>query len=173
MLESLNLLESRLILFIASLVANFFSSLAGGGAGLIQLPVIIFLGLPFGIALATHKVATVALGLGASLRHLREKNLLPQFILIMLISGMPGVITGANIILQVPEKWSLIALGLLTIGISAYSFVQKDFGTHFQPRNMDIKGSIAGGIFSWRIKWFINFGNRFVCYPVADTLVWL
>jgi len=55
-----------LILFVASLAANFFSALSGGGAGLIQFPMLIFLGLPFGVALATHKVASVALGLGAT-----------------------------------------------------------------------------------------------------------
>ena len=42
------------ILFVASFVANWFSALSGGGAGLIQFPMLIFLGLPFGVALATH-----------------------------------------------------------------------------------------------------------------------
>ena len=62
----------QLILLLVSLVANVFSAFAGGGAGLLQFPALIFLGLPFGVALATHKVASVALGVGATLRHLRE-----------------------------------------------------------------------------------------------------
>ena len=37
--------------------ANALSALAGGGAGLVQLPALILLGLPFSMALATHKVA--------------------------------------------------------------------------------------------------------------------
>ncbi|MDH5515973.1 MAG: sulfite exporter TauE/SafE family protein, partial [Gammaproteobacteria bacterium] len=37
----------QVLLFIISLVANIFSSFSGGGAGLIQLPALIFLGLPF------------------------------------------------------------------------------------------------------------------------------
>jgi uncharacterized membrane protein YfcA len=63
------------MLFLVSLAANLFSAFSGGGAGLIQLPVLIFLGLPFAVALATHKVASVALGIGATLRHLREETL--------------------------------------------------------------------------------------------------
>ncbi len=43
------------LLFAIALIANTFSSLAGGGAGLIQLPALLLLGLPFSIALATHK----------------------------------------------------------------------------------------------------------------------
>ena len=34
-------------LFVAALIANLLSALAGGGAGLVQLPVLILLGLPF------------------------------------------------------------------------------------------------------------------------------
>ena len=41
-----------LILFIISLIANLLSALAGGGAGLLQLPALLFLGLPFPTALA-------------------------------------------------------------------------------------------------------------------------
>ncbi|POF53449.1 permease, partial [Vibrio vulnificus] len=50
---------STLFLFFGSLIANTLASLAGGGAGLLQFPLLIFLGLPFGVALATHKLASV------------------------------------------------------------------------------------------------------------------
>lgn len=63
---------STLFLFFGSLIANTLASLAGGGAGLLQFPLLIFLGLPFGVALATHKLASVALGLGAAYTHLKS-----------------------------------------------------------------------------------------------------
>ena len=44
--------------------ANALSALAGGGAGLGQLPAPILLGLPFSMALATHKLASAALSQG-------------------------------------------------------------------------------------------------------------
>lgn len=93
-------------LFIISLLANLFSAFSGGGAGLVQLPVLIFLGLPFGIALATHKIASVALGVGATIRHLREGGLERQFVIFMLITGLPGVVIGASIVLQVPDRYA-------------------------------------------------------------------
>ncbi len=67
-------LSHFLIAFI-SVLSNFLSAFSGGGAGLIQLPALIFLGLPFTKALATHKIASIALGIGASIRHSREKTL--------------------------------------------------------------------------------------------------
>ena len=79
----------QFVLLLASLVANAFSAFVGGGAGLLQLPVLIFLGLPFGVALATHKVASVALGIGATVRHLRERGLESRFALFILAVGLP------------------------------------------------------------------------------------
>ncbi|WP_286718378.1 sulfite exporter TauE/SafE family protein, partial [Thalassolituus sp. UBA2009] len=89
-------------LFLIAIVANWFSALAGGGAGLIQLPILIFMGLPFPLALATHKVATVALGVGATARHLREHHLDRRILLLIVVAGVPGVIGGALFILDVP-----------------------------------------------------------------------
>jgi len=64
-----------------TIVKDTFSAFADGGAGLIQLPVLIFLGLPF--AIAPHKIATVALGIGATIRYLRESALERHFALLI------------------------------------------------------------------------------------------
>lgn len=133
------------------MVANLFSAFSGGGAGLIQLPVLIFLGLPFGIALGTHKIATVALGLGATVRHWRERQLQTRYIFVMLISGLPGVLIGANIILSVPDRMAEIALGVLTLCLGLYSILKKDLGQHLALKHQDTKGLILGGLGLWII----------------------
>ncbi|WP_294946307.1 sulfite exporter TauE/SafE family protein, partial [Sulfurivirga sp.] len=111
----------QLLLFVVSLAANFFSALAGGGAGLLQLPALLFLGLPFAIALATHKVASVFLGLGATARHLQSSEYDWRFAAFILACGVPGVITGALVILSIPDRISQLALGVLTLGLGLYS----------------------------------------------------
>ena len=136
----------QLILFLVSLVANLFSAFAGGGAGLIQLPVLIFLGLPFAIALATHKVASVALGIGATIRHLREKSLDRRLVTWILVSGLPGVVVGANIILFVPERAAEVALGVLTAGLGVYSWRNPALGQRVQPAHRDRRGVLIGGL---------------------------
>ncbi|WP_315980835.1 TSUP family transporter [Aliamphritea spongicola] len=94
----------QLGLLLISLLANGLSAMAGGGAGLLQLPVLLFLGLSFSTALATHKIASVALGLGATLRHLKESTLERRFCGYILATGLPGVVLGGIVILQIPEK---------------------------------------------------------------------
>ncbi len=136
----------QLILLAVSLVANIFSAFAGGGAGLVQFPVLIFLGLPFGVALATHKVASVALGVGATVRHMKEGSLERQLALRILGFGLPGVILGASLILEVPDQWARTALGALTIGLGLYSLSNKSLGIEHRPREMTATVSYLGGL---------------------------
>lgn len=145
----------QIILFLISLVANFFSALAGGGAGLIQLPALIFLGLPFALALATHKVASVALGVGATLRHLKSSRLQRKFALYILACGLPGVILGANVILHIPDQYAQMALGVLTIGLGVYSFFSPELGQVLNIKNRHRNGLLIGGL----ILFFIGILN--------------
>lgn len=145
----------QLILFLIAIAANWFSALAGGGAGLIQLPLLIFLGLPFPLALATHKVATVALGLGATVRHLREKHLDRRILLLIVLAGVPGVVGGALFILGVEARKAEIALGLLTLTLALYSWVKPELGLVSDSRHRTPSGIAAGAL----ILLLIGFAN--------------
>ncbi len=182
-------MAEQLLIFIISLFANLFSALSGGGAGLIQLPALIFLGLPFGLALATHKVATIALGLGATARHMKDNKIEPDFALLMILAGVPGVIFGASFILQIPGQIATLALGILTMGLGIYSIFSPDLGQRNQIKNRQAKGYIIGalvlfvigilngsltsgtGLFVtlWLIRWF-GFDYKLA---VAYTLVFV
>lgn len=141
----------QLALFSASLVANTLSALAGGGAGLLQLPILLFLGLGFSSALATHKLASVALGVGATLRHLRENRLNRLFALYILACGLPGVVSGALIILKINDQWAKLSLGLLTLGLGIYSLFKSDLGQYHQPKHRDPQGMLIGGVILFSI----------------------
>ena len=127
-----------IVLFLISFIANAFSAFAGGGAGLLQLPLLIFLGLPFSVALATHKLASVALGVGATARHFREGSLDWRFSLLILASGLPGVILGAMVIIHIPERPAEFALGLLTMSLGLYSILHKDLGQNTHNPYQDL-----------------------------------
>lgn len=134
------------MLFLASFVANTFSAMSGGGAGLLQFPVLIFLGLSFAVALATHKVASVALGIGAVVRYWRNSHLERQFVWVMLLAGLPGVVVGGSVILQVPDRLAEVALGVLTAALGLYSMFKPELGQHDRPVHRDRAGFIRGGL---------------------------
>lgn len=134
----------QLLLLLTALVANFFSAISGGGVGLIQFPILIFLGLSFATALATHKVASVFLGIGAILRHLKESHLERRACTIILAAGLPGVILGASLILKAPEKPALMALGFLTTSLGLYSIFKPRLGVEYTPKNWHGPGLRTG-----------------------------
>jgi hypothetical protein len=150
----LNIVE-QFSLFVVSLIANTFSAFSGGGAGLIQFPVLIFLGLSFGVALATHKVASVALGLGAVLRYLKTEKLDRIFVLLLLLTGVPGVVLGGSVILLVPDRWAEIALGVLTGGLGIYSILKRELGQEQRILHRDVWGYTLGGV----MLFFLGFLN--------------
>lgn len=136
----------HLLLFVIAVIANWFSALAGGGAGLIQLPILIFMGLPFSLALATHKIATVALGLGATIRHVKEKHSSIRLLMLMLAAGIPGVILGAYIIIDVDDRWAEIILGTLTLSLALYSILKPKLGIESKPLHRDVVGILVGAL---------------------------
>jgi len=136
----------QFFLFLISLVANILSAFAGGGAGLLQLPALILLGLTFSTALATHKVASVFLGIGATLRNLKEDSLEKRLALFILATGLPGVILGANIILQIDDRDAEIALGVLTLSLGIYSWLKPALGQLSSNKNRSTTGYFIGGL---------------------------
>ena len=146
---------SQIFLGIVSIFSNFISGLSGGGAGLIQLPALLFFGLPFSKALATHKVASVALGLGASIPHLKRSSLQIKYVFLILIFGIPGVLLGAYSSFVLPGNLSSTLLGLLTLLLSFYSIRQKNLGCSNQKISIN-KSRIIIGSFGLFIIGFLN-----------------
>ena len=132
LITSLNNVEHSLYksfyIFLISFFSNTFSAISGGGAGLLQLPALILYGVPYQQALASHKLATVALGIGGSLRNyksLRDDICVAKQILFF---GLPGVIIGAYLVEFISEHYLYLFLGIISILIAFYSFLKSDLG---------------------------------------------
>ena len=181
------------LLLLISLISNLLSALAGGGAGLVQLPALILLGLPFPLALATHKVASVALGAGATLRHLREQSLQRSFALFILVAGLPGVWLGARTVLALPPRLCTVLLGLLTLGLGLYSMASPALGAEARPHPLSrlqwafgalvlfaigfLNGSLTSGtglfVTLWLVRWFgLDYGRAVAYTLVLVGLAW-
>ena len=102
----------QILIFIVSFFSNLFSAIAGGGAGLVQLPALLLFGVSYYKALAIHKIATVALGVGGSIRNLKtfknDLSIISQLIFI----GAPGVLLGTSIVKYLSEDYLYFLLGI-------------------------------------------------------------
>ena len=123
-----NSLYKFISIFLISFFSNTFSAISGGGAGLLQLPALILSGVPYYQALASHKLATVALGIGGSLRNYKSLNNDIYIAWQILIFGLPGVIFGASIVKFISEQYLYLFLGIISILLAIYSFFKSDLG---------------------------------------------
>tara|TARA_A100001388_G_scaffold36633_1_gene23278 strand:- start:230 stop:1051 length:822 start_codon:yes stop_codon:yes gene_type:complete len=121
-------LYKSISIFLISFLSNTFSAISGGGAGLIQLPALILSGVPYYQALASHKFATVALGLGGSLRNYKSLKNDIHIAWQILVFGLPGVIFGASIVKFISEEYLYLFLGIFSILLAFYSFSKSDLG---------------------------------------------
>jgi len=123
-----NSLYKIIAVFFISFFSNTFSAISGGGAGLLQLPALILFGVPYYQALASHKFATVALGIGGSLRNFKSLRKDINIAFQILIFGVPGVIYGASIVEYISERYLYLFLGIISILLAFYSFFKSDLG---------------------------------------------
>ena len=179
----------QIFLGFISFLSNFISALSGGGAGLIQLPALLFLGLPFSKALATHKVASVALGFGASVPHLKKNNLQFRYAFLILISGIPGVFLGTYTSSILPNNFSTTLLGFLTLFLSFFSIKQNKLGSSNQPFRISklriligslglfvigfLNGYLSSGTGLFVTIWMITIFDLSFSVAVAYTLIFV
>ena len=121
-------LLNNLLIFLISFISNTFSAISGGGAGLIQLPALLLSGVPYYQALATHKIATVALGFGGSIRNFRTLKNDICILWQILFFGTPGVIIGSSVVKFISEQYLYLLLGIVSVFLALYSFLKPSLG---------------------------------------------
>ena len=125
-------------IFLISLISNTFSAISGGGAGLLQLPALILSGVPYYQALSSHKLATVALGIGGSLRNYKSLRNDINIALQVLIFGLPGVIFGSSIVEFISEQYLYLVLGIFSILLAFYSFFKPELGLSSSKNKLNL-----------------------------------
>lgn len=134
-----------LISALASFAACFFSALAGGGAGLILLPILILTGLPFINALASHKLAVGFIGIGSTLRYARENLIDWRVFWWNAVLGAPFVVAGTLFATALNQNLMLLIAGLFILVMTLISWLKKSSGVAHKPdygRRQIILGSL-------------------------------
>jgi len=146
-----NSLYKSISIIVISFISNTFSAISGGGAGLLQLPALILSGMPYYQALASHKFATVALGLGGSLRNYKTLSNDIYIAWQILIFGLPGVVFGTSIVEFLSEQYLYLFLGVFSILLAFYSFFKSDFGMSSGNKKLNFVHKIRFLIFIFLI----------------------
>lgn len=88
--------------FVVAFFASFIGSMVGGAA-LITVPFLIFLGFPPQVAIATNKLGAVGLSLGATLKFWKAGKIHWEYVLPFSLLAVIGAYIGANILLSMSQ----------------------------------------------------------------------
>lgn len=119
------------LLFGVGLLAAFINTLAGGGS-LLNLPVLIFMGLPPSVANGTNRIAVLTQGI-ANVIGYRSKGMeiSSKFIWLLSLSATFGTVIGTGLALWIDERAfnKVLALVMVLMAVLMVYKPQKEFGS--------------------------------------------
>lgn len=113
--------------FFIGVVASAVGAMVGGG-GLLSIPFLIFVGLPPQVAIATNKMGSVGLSLGAIVKFWKEKKILWKYVPIFAFLSLVGAYVGANALLSINEEVLSGVVGVIILLLLPLLFLKKDLG---------------------------------------------
>lgn len=140
--------------FIIGVVAAFVGASVGGG-GLLSIPLLIFLGIPPQITIATNKFAGIGLSMGALVKYNRSKKVNWNYVLPLSIVAAIGGYLGSQILVNINEEFLSSMVGFLLLLPLPFLF-KKEVGVLDQDRGKVLKtlgfiiyfiGATFGGFF--------------------------
>ena len=119
-----------LIIFFTALIATALSSMSGGGAAMIAVPVFLMTGMSFPLAVATQKISSVFWCPPAARTYLKGQKIDWKFIILFAIIGLIGCYLGVRTLLTLSPRILEIVIGIFILLLAMYTLLKKDFGIH-------------------------------------------
>ena len=117
-----------LIILITAFISTALSSMSGGGASVINIPVLLWLGVSFPIATVSQKISSAFWVLPASFNYLKGRKVDWLFLITFGLVGLVGVYAGVQFIVSVNPRMLEIVIGVLILLLVTYTFFKKDVG---------------------------------------------
>lgn len=134
------------LLFFTSFIANFIAANVGG-AGLLLVPVLLFLGLPPQEAVGTRRVASLGMLPTSLYRFSKDKKVNVRIGAGVTITSIIGAYAGSKMLLLMPEELMEKAIGIFILALMPLVLLKKDFGLHPQEHKSTVMHLIGYALF--------------------------
>ncbi len=122
-------ISHAIIIFFIGLGASFLSGIVGGGAGLVMVPALIFLGIDPKIAAATTTFGAIGLGIGSLSRFRKEKELRRTYIQPLTLISIAAGVVGPFILFAMDGTTLKIVIGAIILLIIPLFILKKNIGS--------------------------------------------
>ena len=116
------------LIFLVTFVSTLLSSMSGGGASIINLPVFLWLGMPFPLAVSVQKVSSAFWVLPAAFNYLKGRVIDWRFLTLFAFIGLVGAYTGVLVVRSMSQRLLEIGIGILIIFLVLYTYFNKGLG---------------------------------------------
>jgi len=113
--------------FFIGVFASFYGSMVGSG-GLLNIPFLIFFGLPPQVAIASNKCLGVGLNIGAFAKFVKTRNVRWEYVLSFTLIGIASALIGANLLIAIDKDLLLKVVGIFILLMIPLILVNKNFG---------------------------------------------
>ncbi|MFA6549498.1 MAG: sulfite exporter TauE/SafE family protein [Candidatus Margulisiibacteriota bacterium] len=120
--------SDSLIIFFTCIIATLLSSMSGGGANIINMPIFLALGVPFRLAVTMMLVNSAFWVLPASHNYLKDKKINWSFLLIFSAIGLIGAYLGVIFVTQIEQRTFEIAFGGIILCLVLFTYFNKGLG---------------------------------------------
>ena len=136
-----------IIFIITGFIAGYIDSIAGGG-GMIQVPVLLFSGIPPVFVLATNKTASLAGTLMATIKYASKKKINWKIVSIAIIPCLLASYIGSELVMFLPDEiiqWAiLIAIPIAMFMLFKKSTEIKEEKTELSKKNIVLSTAPIG-----------------------------
>ncbi len=116
------------IIFLISAIGTIISSMSGGGASIITIPVFLALGIPFPMAMSMHLLSCVFWVLPSARNYLKGRHVDWLFLVLFAGLGLIGVYFGVKLITSVNEQILRTFAGIMILLVVSLIYFKKDLG---------------------------------------------
>ena len=117
-----------LIILITTFISTILSSMSGGGASIINLPVFLALGLPFPVATSIQKISATFWVVPAAYNFLRGRKVDWTFLIVFSLIGLIGAYIGVIVAINVNQRYLEMGIGWVIVFLVIYTYFQKKLG---------------------------------------------
>jgi uncharacterized membrane protein YfcA len=143
-----------LLVFFIGVLASMFGSMIGGGT-LLSLPLLMLLGIPPQVAVATERLGGIGQTLAAFGKFAYSKKIVWKYVLLLATISILGSIIGANILVSFDPGQLQKAIGLILVILVPITLLRPQLGTeHNSPSGAKI---IVGSIIYFLVQIFAAF----------------
>lgn len=155
-------------IFVIGIFSSIFGSMIGGGT-LLSLPLLMLLGLPPQVAVATERLGGLGQTFSSFYKFARSKQVVWKYIASLTVISMAGSIIGAKILVNINPVYLKNVVGVILIILLPLTFLKPSLGiTHSQVNQ---KKMIMGGVIYFFVQIFAAFFGGGTGILISYTLM--